>query len=46
MAAISLENGVDLFMTFKDSVNTEKFDQFITALRRKYKRDKLAIFMD
>lgn len=46
VAGISMENGVDLVMTFKESVNTDKFDQYITALRRKYNRDKIAIFMD
>ena len=46
IAAVSLENGVDLVMNMGQSVNTKKFCQFLVALRRKYKGDKMAIFMD
>lgn len=46
VAGVFLENGVDLIMTFNDSIDQDKFDQFITALRRKYRGQKVALFMD
>jgi transposase len=46
IAAISIENGVDLVMNTGQSVNIQKFCQFLVALRRKYKMDSISIFMD
>ena len=46
LAAVSQEAGVDLVMTFKDSINISKFIIFIEELRRTYYYGDLCIYFD
>ena len=46
LAGVSKEIGVDLVMTFKNSVDMPKFKIYIEELRAKYFFDDICIYMD
>jgi len=46
LATISKEYGVDMLMTFSQSVNTLKFKIFLDELRTKYFYEDICIYMD
>ena len=46
VAAISAEKGVEMVMTFEQSVNQHKFKKFMLALRNKYPFRPMAIICD
>ena len=44
--AISKEAGVELIMNFPGSVNSERYAQFLEAIRAKHPTQKIALFVD
>ena len=46
ISAISLQRGIDLTMTFDNSVNILKFKEYLDELRRIYFFDDICIYMD
>ena len=46
LSAISKDKGQEHFKIFKDSVNVNKFKQYLQELRNKSGEDKIALFMD
>ena len=46
IAGVSQERGVDIVMSFKYSVNKEKFKVFLDELRAKYFYEDICILMD
>ena len=46
LAGVSKEKGVEHFQIFEKSVNKEKFQEYIDALRAANPDDKICIFMD
>ena len=46
LAGVSKEIGVDLVMTFKNSVDIPKFKIYLEELRAKYFFDDICIYMD
>ena len=46
LSGISREKGQELFMLFEKSVNVEKFQEYLTQLRKENGDDKICIFMD
>ena len=46
LAAISKEKGQEHYQVFEDSVNVEKFQQYLQELRARNGDEKIALFMD
>ena len=46
IASVSKEIGVELLMTFANSVTTQKFKIYLEELRRRYFFDDLCIYLD
>ena len=46
VVAVSEKNGLDLLMTFPQSVNKDKFADFVKQLRAKYPFRRMALYMD
>ena len=46
VAAVSQERGIDLVMTFRDSVNISKYKVFIEELRARYFFDDICLYFD
>ena len=46
LAGISKKNGLEHFMVFENSVNKEKFKQYIDGLRAANPGDEICLFMD
>ena len=46
LASISKDQGMDHWMTFDDSVDSDKFKIWFVKLRQKYPFKKLALFLD
>ena len=46
LSAISKENGQEHYQVYKDSVNVQKFKQYLQELRAKNGDEKIALFLD
>ena len=46
LCGISKEKGVEHFQIFQQSVNVEKFKEYIAGLRAAHPDEKIALFMD
>ena len=46
IGAVSMEMGLELFMIFPRSINTDKFLMFLEAHRRKFQFDDCLLMMD
>ena len=46
LVGVSKECGIDLVMTFENSVNKEKFKQFASKLRQKYPFYRICLYLD